>query len=132
MSAPPVAVGLPRSARLMYVVGIVILIGVGLYYLFMAVDGMGLQERTGSAVVVGKAHREPGRTYTTQVINNRTYAVPHDTPEMFVLTLDLLGRPTEYASHRSLYDALSAGDTIRVTYQRRRLTGALQVVDVSR
>ena len=131
MSVPPL-VNFPQSARVMYIAGIVILVGVGLYFLFMAVDGMALPRHQTSAVVVGKTHREAGQTYTTQVINNRSYTVPHATPEMFILRLDLLGRPAQYVSDRSLYDALGAGDSLRVTYQRRRLTGTIQVVDASR
>ena len=116
----------------MHIVGAVILGLVALYFLFMAVDGAGLATQTAEAEVVGKEHRPPGRTYTRQVINKQTYTVPQDTPEMFVLALDMDGQRAEGVTDRALYERVESGDRVQVSYQRRRLTGAISVVSVSR
>jgi hypothetical protein len=116
----------------MYVLGPVILLLVGGWYAFSAVDSMGLSSTEGSALVTGKEHRPAGRTYTTTVINNRTMTVPHDTPEAFVLTLAVAGDTTQGAADRDLYEHIQVGDRVRVTYARRRVTGGVQVVKVSR
>jgi hypothetical protein len=116
----------------MYIAGIVILICVGLYFLFMAVDGLGLEVQTGTAKVLGLEYREAGKTYTTEIINNRPYVRPQARPEMYLLKLDINGRETAGAVPRALYEAVQPGDQVRVTYQRRRITGLLQVLEVSR
>ena len=122
----------PRAAQIMYVLGPIILVIVGGWYAFSAFDSMGLESRTGSALVTAKKHLPPGTTYTTTVINNRTMTVPHTTPEAFVLTLAVAGDTTQGAADRDVYEQVGVGDRVSVTYQRRRLTGGVQVVKVTR
>jgi len=121
-----------RAARIMYVLGPVILVAVGGWYAFSAVDSMGLSSQTGSAVVTGKEHRAAGKTYRTTVINNRTVTIPETTPEAYVLTLALDGDTTVGVADREVYEQVRTGDRVSVTYQRRRITGGLQVVKVGR
>ncbi len=116
----------------MYVFGVVILLGVGLYFLFMAVDGQAIGNTRGTATVVDKEYREAGRTYTTQIVGGQTRTIPRVTPEMYILKLEINGRKTEAAVAKSIYDAVNKGDKVQVVYRRRRITGALQVVDVLR
>jgi hypothetical protein len=52
------------------------------------------------------------------------------TPEMYLLTLDIDGRMAVSAVDRRTYEALKPGDRVQATYQRRRISGALQVVGV--
>jgi len=120
------------SGRLMPLVGALILVLAATYFLFRAIDGAGLATESASADVVGKLHRDATRTYTTQVINGRTMTIPHVTPEAYVLELSLLGNKTEGVADRALYDKVSAGDQVSVTYQRRRVTRGVVVVGVSR
>ena len=116
----------------MTVLGAVILAAVVLYFLFTAVDGMGLATQIDSAAVAGKQHRPAARTSTPQVINGRTVNVPTTTPELFLLELDLHGRRVRGAADRTLFEDVQTGDPVQVTYQQRRFTGALQVLAVSR
>lgn len=116
----------------MYVFGGVILVGVALYFLFMAVDGQALGNTKGTARVVDKEYREAGRTYTTEIIGGQTRTIPRVTPEMYILKLEIDGRQTEAPVAKSLYDAVNKGDKVQVVYRRRRITGALQVTDVIR
>jgi hypothetical protein len=97
----------------------------------MAVDGTGLQNETGSATMLDKEYRPPGTTYVTQKIGNRTQTLPQTTPGMYVLKLDLGGQQTECAVDKSLYDAVDSEDRVSVVYQKRRITGGLQVVRVT-
>lgn len=122
----------PRPNRFMYVFGGLILVGVGLYFLLMGVDSQALDNTKGTATVVGKEYREAGRTYTTEIIGGRTRTIPRVTSEMYILKLEINGRQTEAAVAKSLYDAINNGDKVQVVYRRRRITGALQVVDVIR
>jgi hypothetical protein len=120
------------AVSFMPILGGLILVVVASYFLFNAVDGTGLASRTGRAAVVGKQYRPAAQTYTRQVIGNQTLNVPQTTPEMFVLDLELEGRRVQGTTDRALYERISAGDQVQVTYQQRRITGALQVLDVSR
>lgn len=122
----------PGSARFMYILGAIILGGAVVWLGGMAIDGMGLEERTGGAVVTGKFHHEAGTTYTQRTINNRSYVVPQATPEIYALEVDLDGQAAVAAVDRGVYEATAAGDSVHVRYSRRRLTGAIEVVGVTR
>lgn len=121
----------PQSSRFMVKFGIVIVIGVAIYFLFMAIDGIGLKHQTGTAMVIGKTYRESGKTYRTQKIGNRTLTIPQHTPEMYILQLTIGGKQTECAVDKSLYDAVQREDEVNVIYQKRRIMGHLQVIDVT-
>jgi hypothetical protein len=118
--------------RFMLVFGGLVLAGVVLYYAFMAVDGFGLADQQAQGIVIGKEHRPPGRTYSTQIVGNRTLVVPQTTSDAYVLRLDLRGREAAALVDKDTYDAVAPNSQVTVTLQRRRLTGAIQVVAVTR
>lgn len=120
----------PRSAQIMMVVGAVIIAGVLFYYGFWAIDGLGLEDRQGTATVTGKEYVEPGMTYSRQYIGGQIRTLPQTTSEMYILELDIGGEQTSVAVDRGRHDAVEPGDEVRVVYQRRRLTGGLQVVEL--
>jgi hypothetical protein len=132
VTPPSAGPAVPRSVTGMYVAGALILVLVGLWFAFQAADGLWLETRQASAVVVGKTYREPGQTYTTTMINKQAHVVPHSTPGAYLLDLELLGKTTQGQADRELYEGVSAGDRVKVEYRRRRLTGAIAVVAVRR
>jgi hypothetical protein len=97
----------------------------------MAIDGMGLADQQSTATVLDKIRHGAGRAYSTQVVGNRTLVVPQTTGEMLILSIDLDGVRSEASVDRALYDAVGSKDRVCVTYQRRRITGAVQVVAVT-
>jgi hypothetical protein len=105
---------------------------VAVYFLFTATNTVGLVEQTGTASVVSRAYREAGTTYTTEVVAGRSYTRPQATPEAYLLRLMLDGREATAQVDQVLFEAAEAGDQVQVTYQKRRLTGATQIVRVSR
>ena len=115
-----------------YTAGLIILIIVGLYFLFQAIDGLGLETKKDSGTVVGREHREATMGYRTEIINSQPRPVRHYTPEKYVLKLDINGQQTEGTVSGSLFDAVQPGDRVVVTFQKRRLTGRLQVLEVTR
>jgi hypothetical protein len=121
----------PQGNRFMVIFGAVIVAGVALYFAFMVLDGVGLESHEGEARVTGKEYRESGTTYTTQVIGGTARSIPHTTGEMYILALEVDGKETQAPVTKELYSTVRTGDRLQVTYQQRRLTGALQVVDVS-
>jgi hypothetical protein len=119
-------------SRYMVILGAIILVCVAIYFSFTGVDGFALGNRKGKASVVSKEYRETKRGYSTEIIGGRTRTVPRVTPEMYVLKLKLDGKETEFAVEKGLYNAINVGDQVQVTYQRRRITGAIKIIEVTR
>lgn len=120
------------TVNVMYVVGIVAMVGIALYVGFRAVDGWGLEERTGRALVVDKERVEPGSTYATQIIGGQRVVRRQATAELYVLRLELDGREAPAAVTADLFEAVEPGDEVSVTYEQRRITGTPRVLDVQR
>ena len=120
----------PRSAQIMMIFGAVIIVGVLLYYGFWTLDGLGLEDEQGTATVTGKEYVEPGMTYSRQYIGGQLRTLPQTTGEMYILELNIGGEVTSVAVDKNRYDAVKANDEVDVVYQRRRLTGGLQVVEL--
>ena len=119
-----------HANRPMMILGVIVLCGVGFYFLFSAVNGIGLEDESGDATVVRKEYRESGTTYQRQVIGGRVHTQAQATPELYILMLDIDGQSAECAVTKSLYDELSETDRVSVEYQRKRITGSLLVTDV--
>jgi prolipoprotein diacylglyceryltransferase len=113
-------------------IGGVILFVVAVYYVFLGIDTWGLTDQKASAVVVGKGYRAAGTTYVTEIINKRSYVAPQATPEAYLLELEIEGQKVEALVPQEVFEAVSTSQTVEATYQRRRLTGTLQVTDVNR
>jgi hypothetical protein len=107
-----------------------ILAGFLVYFSFTATNSFGLKEQTGPAVIVGKGYHAAGKTYTTQKIGNRVMTLPQITPETYVLELDIEDKTTTFAVSKQIYDRLDVGNQINAVYQRKRITGGLQVVEI--
>lgn len=120
----------PRSANMMKFVGVLALAGVFAYLVFMAANGLGLEELSGTARVTHKERRPPGTTYVRQIIGGRMQTLPQSTPEMFVVSLVINGQETTCGVTEGIYNAVCENANVAVTYQRTRLTGALEVTDV--
>jgi hypothetical protein len=119
-------------SRYMVILGAIIVICVVFYFSFTSIDGFALGNRKGKASVVSKEYRETKQGYSTETIGGRTRTVPRVTPEMYVLKLKLDGKETEFAVEKGLYNAINVGDQVQVTYQRRRITGAIKIIEVTR
>jgi hypothetical protein len=115
-----------------YTAGLIVLIVVGFYFLFMAADGLGLQARKDNGTVVGREHREAVMGHRTEILNYRPLVVPHVTPEKYILKLDINGRQAEGTVSRSFFETVQPGDKVQVTFQKRRLTGLLRVLEVTK
>ncbi len=120
------------QGTVMYKVGVVVIVLVALYWLFMAVNTVGLAEQTATASVVGKAYKEPGKSYVTQVIDGRSYVRPQVTPEAYLVNVTIDGREVTAQVNQASFEAVQDGDQVQVVYVKRRLTGALQIVRVNR
>ena len=131
MTFPDPGQTIPKSTNFMVYVGGLMLAGFLIYLGFTAVNRLGLQDQTAKARVVGKDYKEAGQTYVTQKVGNKTLTIPQSYAEMYLLTLDIQGRPGACAVDKTVYDRLRVGDQVNVVYRRKRITGAIEVVSVS-
>lgn len=116
----------------MHIIGIIILAAFVLYYVFMAADTFGLATESGSAKVIAKGFRKAGLTYYTQYIEGRPLVMPQTIPERYLLKLEIGDCETECAVAQGFHEAVKINDRVQVSYQRRRLTHTLRVLDVQR
>jgi hypothetical protein len=122
----------PQSANFMYIFGAIILVCVAIYFLFMAIDSLGLKEEKATAKVISKGYKQAGKTYITQIVANRPVVLPQVKPEMYILQVEIEGKKTECAVDKSLYEAINPEDQVQVVYQKRRILGKSQVLKVTR
>lgn len=120
------------GARFMYAFGMILLVAAAGWFAFSALDRMGLRYQESRAMVTAKERRAPGTTYTRTMINNRMVTLPQSMEETFVLVMSMDGGDAYGFADRELYDAIDVGDSVSVSYQRRRITGGVQVSSITR
>jgi len=101
------------------------------YFMCAAIDRMGLEVRTAVATVTGKQFTESGKSYYTTIAGGRTWVEPQETPETYVVTLNMGDEHTVGLVSREMFESLNASDTVRVKIRRTRITGRLEVVEVA-
>lgn len=119
-----------NPARFMILFGAFILLAIIVYYGFMAINTLGLEDHSAFARVVEKEYRKEGKTYTTQVIGGRSLIRSQDTPEMYIVHLDLNGEIISGPVGQKLYKVLRVGDEVEVIYRQRRITGSRHFVEI--
>jgi hypothetical protein len=118
--------------RLVYVFPAVAFAAVGLYYLYGAVDRLGLETRKAEARVTGKQVAHGSTTYNTRIAGGRAWTQATDNPDAYILEFVVDGEPTGGAVDPQMYEVVKEGDPVRVEFQRTRLTKRLVVTDVRR
>src|SRR5215813_6071749 len=123
----------PYSANPFAYIFPAIVIGVLLlYFIYGAVDRLGLETRNTLATVTGKQFNESGTTYRTTVAGGRTWVQSDKTPATYVVLLNVNGEPTVGVVSKQLYETLQTNDSVQVKTRRTRITQRLEVVEVSR
>lgn len=121
-----------QPTNIMVYLGGLILVGFVIYFCFWAINNLGLSEQSGTATVIGKAFHPAGTTYTTQKVGDRMLTIPQSTAEMYLLALRIDEKETAFAAPKEIYDRLNDGARVQVIFKRKRITGGLQVISVSR
>lgn len=114
----------------MYLFGAIILFCVAIYFLLLAIDSLGLEEKKTQVKVISKGYKQAGKTYITQIVANRPIVLPQVKPEMYILGVEIQGREIECVVDKSLFDRIEVGEEIQVLYQKRRILGKIQVIQV--
>lgn len=118
--------------RLVYVFPAVALAAVLLYYLYGAVDRLGLESRRAEALVTGKRFAPGSTTYNTKIAGGRAWTQATENPDLRVVVLEVDGESTGGTVDPQTYEALKEGDRVHATYQRTRISKRILVTDVQR
>ena len=103
-----------------------------LYYVYGAVDRMGLSSTTMEARVTGKNYAPGSTTYNTNVAGGRSWTQSVKNEDMYIVALDVGGTPSSALVSKDLYQTLNTDDRVRVQVQYTRISRRMQVVSVSR
>lgn len=121
-----------RPNRLVYVFPAVAFAAALLYYLYGAVDRLGLETRDAEARVTAKQVTPGSTTYNTRIAGGRAWTQATENPGLRIVLLEVAGEATGAAVDSQTYEALSEGDPVRVKYQRTRFSREILVTDVQR
>jgi hypothetical protein len=103
-----------------------------LYYVYGAVDRVGLATEQAEAVVTEKNFAAGSTTYNTNIVAGRAWTQSSKYPDAYMVGLDIDGLKTGGMVTKELYAELQPGDRVQVTLRRTRISKQLQVVDVRR
>jgi hypothetical protein len=82
--------------------------------------------------VTDKQFTESGRSYYTTIAGGRTWVQSQETPETYAVILTVGNERTAGVVSKELYESVQPNDTVQVKIRRTRITGRLQVVEVTR
>jgi len=123
----------PYSANpFIYIFSVAAIGAVLLYYVYGAIDQTGLEVSTAVATVTDKQFTKSGRSYYTTIAGGRTWVQSKETPETYAVVLTVGNERTAGVVSKELYESLQPNDTVQVKIRRTRITGRLEVVEVTR
>jgi hypothetical protein len=102
------------------------------YFLYGAIDRLGLESRSTLGRVTGK-HFTPGSTtYNTNIVAGRAWTQAERNPDNYLVNLDIEGEPTGGLVTKEIYEAVNVNEQVHVRIRRTRLSKRLLVTDVTR
>jgi hypothetical protein len=115
-----------------YALPAVVLAAVVVYFLYGALDRLGLASERTTARVTGKQIAAGSTTYHTSVVAGRSWTQSSTNPDAPIVSLEVNGVATGGVVTPELYQALQPGDTVQVTFTRTRFSRQILVTDVRR
>ena len=120
-----------RSLRVYALPAAALAVG-GLYYVYGAVDRVGLQAQHAHARVASKLVAPGSTTYHTSTVGGRTWTQSSVNPEVHVLTFEVEGERAGAAVSPEFYATVHAGEVMRIEFTRTRFSNQLVIDDVRR
>ena len=117
-------------ANPIYVVPAVLLLGFGSYYLYGAIDRVGLEAQSVEAVVTSKEYTPGGTTYRTVIAANRAWTQAIETGDWYAIQLRVGTELTVGLVSKEAFERLNENDRVQVKVRRTRLSGKLEVIEV--
>jgi hypothetical protein len=113
-----------------FIIMVLLLVGVGGYYAWGAIDTAGLTVEERKAVVTGKQMNPATQTYRTNIVAGRAWTQSHTQGETRVVTLKVGDEDSVGYVDAWQYQQLKPGDTVQVRVHRTRITRRLEVLEV--
>lgn len=112
-----------------YIMPAVILGAAIVYFLYYAINKVGLETRTADALVTAKDHTPGSTTYVSRQAGGQTHTQAQQQPDFYAVSLKIENEPTVALVTQERFDRLQKNDRVRVNYRRTRITGKIEVVD---
>lgn len=113
-----------------FIIMVLLLVGVGGYYAWGAIDTAGLPTEQRSAVVVAKQLNPAHETYRTTIAGGRAWTQSHTQGDTRVVTVKVGDEESVGYVDAWQYQQLKPGDTVQVRVHRTRITRRLEVLEV--
>jgi hypothetical protein len=113
-----------------YIMPAVILGAALVYFLYYAINKVGLETRTASAVVTAKDHTPGSTSFVNRIAGGRSWTQAQQQPDFYAVSLNIENEPTVALVTKEKFDRLEKNDRVRVTYRRTRISGRIEVLDV--
>jgi hypothetical protein len=107
-----------------------LLVGVGLYYAWGAVDRIGLTTQAVRAQVTGKQLNPSRETYRTTVAAGRAFTQSDRPPDAYVLILRIGNEVAGLAVDPAQYEAVRVGQSVDAVIHRTRLGRRLEIIEL--
>jgi hypothetical protein len=115
-----------------YVFPALALAAVVLYFLYGALDRLGLETQRSEARVTGKQFSRGSTTYHTNVVAGRSWTQSSQNPDAYIVSLEIDGKATIGAVSPEMYQSLQPDDRVRVEFKQTRFSNRTLVTDVRR
>lgn len=99
--------------------------------LFHAIDRIGLPERRARVIVRDKFVREAHSTTTYTRVGNAMRPVITEHPQAYVLKVEMGGDVLEAAAPEDVFNRLSPGDSVTLTFTQRRILRSIEITSAS-
>jgi hypothetical protein len=121
------------ASPLVYIVPALAFAAVCVYYLYGALDRIGLETYEIDGRITTKQFAQGSTTYHTNTVAGRTWSQASQNPDAYMVGLELAdGALTGGLVSEQIYESLQPGERVRVKYQRTRFSNKLMVTEVSR
>ena len=108
-----------------------VILGVALvYFLYYAINKVGLETHTADAMVTAKDHTPGSTSFVNRIAGGRSWTQAQQQPDFYAVSLNIENEPTVALVTKEKFDRLEKNDRVRVTYRRTRISGRIEVLDV--
>jgi hypothetical protein len=121
------------ASPLVYIFPALAFAAVCVYFLYGALDRIGLETHETDGRITTKQFAQGSTTYNTNIVAGRAWTQSSQNPDQYMVSLELDGDVTTGGFvDKQMYESLQPGERVRVKYQRTRFSNKLMVTEVSR
>lgn len=120
-----------KSNPYVYIFPAIIFGAVFLYYLYGAIDRLGLEARTVAATVTGKTFTQGSTTYVNNVAGGRSWVQAQKQSGFYAVSLVIGKEPTVALVSKEKFDILQKNDQVKVKVRRTRISRRIEVIKLN-